>query len=86
MFKKMRSIRLPYNKQGLIYFTCLDCKNQPEEIQQKVLNLCAEIGGQDYAALYEVVTTGKSVLSISMKYYLNEKYLYKLRKQFYEHW
>lgn len=87
MFKKRRGIRLSYNKQGLIYFTCMNIKDMPENIQQKVLNLCVEVGQQDYRALYELLTNdNKSVLSISHEYFLNEKRLYKMRKEFYEKW
>ena len=87
MFKKRRGIRLSYNKQGLIYFTCMNIKDMPENIQQKVLSLCVEVGQQDYRALYELLTNdNKSVLSISHEYFLNEKLLYKMRKEFYEKW
>jgi len=51
MFKKRRGIHIPYNKQGLIYFTCMNVADMPEDIQQKILNLCIEVGGADYKAL-----------------------------------
>ncbi len=87
MFRKRRGIHIPYNKQGLIYFTCVNVKEMPEDVQQKILNLCIEVAGEDYKALYEVVTNDKkSILSISLEYFLNEKKLYRLRKEFYEKW
>ena len=87
MFKKRRGIHIPYNKQGLIYFICVNVKDMPEEVQQKILNLCIEVGKEDYKALYEVVTNDKkSILSISLEYFLSEKKLYRLRKEFYEKW
>lgn len=87
MFKKRRGIHIPYNKQGLIYFTCMNVKEMPEDVQQKILNLCIEVGKEDYKALYEVLTNdNKSVLSISLEYFLSEKRLYRLRKEFYERW
>lgn len=87
LFKKRRGIHIPYNKQGLIYFTCMNVKDMPEEIQRKILNLCIEIGKEDYQALYEVLTNdSKSIISISLEYYLNEKKLYRMRKEFYEKW
>ena len=87
MFRKRRGIHIPYNKQGLIYFTCVNVKDMPIEVQQKILNLCIEVGKEDYKALYEVVTNDKkSILSISLEYFLNEKKLYRLRKEFYEKW
>ena len=36
MFKKRRGIHIPYNKQGLIYFTCVNIDEMPEEIQNKI--------------------------------------------------
>lgn len=87
MFKKRRGIHIPYNKQGLIYFTCMNVREMPENVQQKILNLCIEVGKEDYKALYEVLTNdNKSVLSISLEYFLSEKRLYRLRKEFYERW
>lgn len=87
MFKKRRGIHIPYNEQGLIYFVCMNVKKMPVEVQNKVLNLCIEVAGQDYKALYEVMTNdNKSILSISLEYFINEKRLYKLRKEFYEKW
>lgn len=87
MFKKRRGIHIPYNKQGLIYFICINVDDMPEYIQKKILNLCIEIGKEDYKALYEVMTNeDKSILSISLEFYVNEKKLYRMRKEFYEKW
>lgn len=86
MFKKRRGIKLSYNRQGLIHFTCINWKIQPKEIQDKIFDLCQEVGGEDAQALEEVMTTEKSILSISMKYFVSEKRLYTLRKMFYEKW
>lgn len=85
MFKKRRGIQLPYNKQGLIYFVCMNIKEMPDEVQQKILNLCIEIGKEDYQALYEALTNdNKSILSVSLEFCINEKKLYRMRKEFYE--
>ena len=87
MFRKRRGIRLPYNKQGLIHFICINVKDMPEDIQQKILNMCIEIGGEDYKALYEVLTNDfKTVTCISRETFVSEKRLYALRKRFYENW
>ena len=87
MFKKRRGIKIPYNKQGLIHFNCIDVNNQPEYIQQKILNLCIEVAGEDYKALYDVMTNDNlSVAGIALKYYTSEKKLYNYRQAFYERW
>lgn len=87
MFKKRKGIHVPYNKQGLIYFTCVNVKDMPEAVQKKILNLCIEVGQEDYRALYEVLTNAyKSVLSVSLEHFVSEKKLYRMRKEFYEKW
>lgn len=87
MFKKRRGIRVPYNKQGLIHFTCLDVRNQPEEIQHKIHNLCIEVAGEDWRALYEAMTNDDlNIAGVAMKYYISEKKIYNYRKTFYEAW
>ena len=87
MFKKRRGIHVPYNKQGLIHFTCVNVKDMPEEIQQKIWDLCIEVGGRHCRALYALMTdSNESVRSISGKFFISESQLYIYRKQFYEKW
>lgn len=86
-FKKMRGIRLTYDEQGLVYFTCRNIKKQPQKVRDRILNLCLEIGGAEYyKALYAVLTTERSVRSIAMENCVSESQLYRLRKLFYEKW
>lgn len=88
MFKKRRGIKIPYNKQGLVYFTCVNYKDMPEDIQEKIKKLCCDIGGEEYyEVLFKVVTdSSKSIRSLAMEYYISEMSLYRFRKQFYELW
>lgn len=86
-FKKLRGVNLPYNKQGLIYFTCMTVKEQPYEVQQKILKLCIEVAEGHYRALYEALTTDSETFdTIARKHFTNEKKLYSLRKRFFEKW
>lgn len=87
MFKKRRGIHLHYNKQGLIYFACVNYKDMPEEIQKKIVDLCVDVGKQYAEALFEVVTNSeKSIRSLAMEYNISETQLYHYRKKFYESW
>ncbi len=88
MFKKRRGIHIPYNKQGLIYFTCVNIDDMPDEVQNKIYNLCHDIGGDAYSeVLFKVVTDStKSIRSLAMEYHINEMSLYRFRKKFYESW
>ena len=48
MFKKRRGINIPYEKQGLIYFNCVNYDDMPDEVKNKITNLCKEVG-KEYA-------------------------------------
>lgn len=87
MFKKRRGIHLPYNKQGLIYFTCMNINDMPYDIQDKIKNLCQEVGKEYSEVLYKVVTdSNRSVRSLAIEYNISERNLYRYRKKFYEAW
>lgn len=85
MFKKRRGIRLSYNEQGLIYFACMNLMHQPPRLREAVRELCECIGGEDSEALYEFLTNDAvSARAVCMKYFVDEKKLYTMRKRFYE--
>ena len=85
MFKKKKSIKLPYIKQGLIYFTCINYKDLPNEVQEKISNLCFLVAGEDYAALFELLTDRyKGLELIASEHYISERRLSDYRKRFYE--
>ena len=87
MFKKRRGIKLPYNKQGLIYFTCMNYDDMPEDVKADITNLCKEVGKEHAEVLFKVVTdSNKSIHSLSMEYHISETQLYYYRKKFYEEW
>ena len=86
MFKKMRGLKMPYRKQGLIYFTCLNYNEADEETQNKIELLCYECAKEYKKALFELVTTSASVTHIAQKYYISERTLYRLRERFYNSW
>ena len=87
MFKKRRGIHLPYDKQGLIHFTCVNVKEMPEDVQQKIKQLCDEIGKEHSEVLYKVVTdSNRSIRSLAMEYCISETQLYYYRRKFYESW
>ena len=87
MFKKRRGIQLPYNKQGLIYFICMNYKDMPEHILEKILKLCQEVAPEHYEVLFKVLTDDtKSIRRLSMEYHICETQLYHYRKKFYEAW
>lgn len=85
-FKKIRSVSLPEEKQGLIRYTCLTYRDQPEYLQKKIRRLCRKCGGQYGAALWEIMCTNESAVGISRRHHVSESSLYRMRKDFYESW
>ena len=85
MFKKMPSLKMPYNKQGLIYFLCHNYEHMPFEIQKRIINSCIKAGGEYYNSLFELMTTDKPIQLIAMDGYVSERHLRRLRRKFYEH-
>ncbi|MCK9477985.1 MAG: hypothetical protein M0R40_00600 [Firmicutes bacterium] len=86
MFRKKRGINLSHDQQGFIYFTCLTYREQTDEVQRKILNLCTDVAGEYYQALFDVLTTHKSIVEISLNHSVSESNLYRFRKKFYESW
>lgn len=87
MFKKRRGIHIPYNKQGMIYFTCMNYDDMPEDVQDKIKNLCQEVGKENAEVLFRVVTDStKSIRALALEYHISEMSLYRYRKKFYESW
>ena len=85
MFKKRRGIHIPYDKQGLIHFTCVNYKEMPEDVQIKIKRLCDEVGKEYSEVLFKVVTdSSKSIRALAMEHHISETQLYHYRKKFYE--
>ena len=87
MFKKRRGIKLSYNKQGLIYFSCMNYNEMPKKTQEKIRQLCDDVGKEYSEALFQVMTnSNKSIRALAMEYHISETQLYLYRKRFYEMW
>lgn len=89
MFKKLEKLNVPYDRQGLIYFTCMNYKDLPPHEQEKILQLCIEVTADYYQPLFKMVTTDVSLYPawrIAMDYYMDVGRLYKLRRSFYQKW
>ena len=85
-FKKCRSIRLSYERQGLIFFTCRTYRDQPPAVQRKILRLCQQASRENPYALYLMLVTGQSPCRLAQDFHLAENTLYQARKRFYESW
>lgn len=80
----MRGVKLPYKKQGFIFFLCQNYEELPEDIQTGIRMQCRLVAGEYAGALLAVLTTGKSISNIALQYHTSESALYRYRKRFYE--
>ena len=89
-FKKMRGIRLPYRKQGKIYFTLINYDDQPKNVQNRIDRLIEDAADHDavYCAALRrwLLNENVSFAQILTEYPVSEPTLYRLRKKVYEAW
>ena len=86
MFRKLKGVKLSYERQGFVRFTCLTYHEQPTKVQNKILNLCIQSAEEKYQALFELMTTRNTVVSVSLKHCISETTLYNVRQKFYHSW
>ena len=70
-FKFRKSMKLPYRRQGYIFFRCQ--QNLTDDERQQIKAVCDRSGHG--AAVYEYITTDASSVYISQRYYVSEKWL-----------
>lgn len=88
-FKKLRSVRLSYAKQGQIYFTLINYHNQPKKMQQRIDRLIenAANGEPEYvAALRQWLIDDERWDKVTMDHYVSDHCLIQMRKKVYENW
>jgi len=85
MFKKKKCINLSYEMQGYIQFLCYTIDKQSKGVQEQVKGLCREIAGQEWKALYEVLTNPyKTLERIARDNFIWERRLSVWRAVFFE--
>ena len=86
-FRKMRAVKLPYRKQIMIYAICINFNDQPEEVKNKIMNLCTKVASYNYDVLFKLLTTEhKSSRQIAKEFYISERQLERYRVRFYNEW
>ena len=88
-FKKIRSIRLSYAKQGQIFFSLLNYRTQPKKLQEKIDRLIVEAAGgeEEYVkALRRWLLFGDRWDTVTAAFVVHPNTLCRMRKYVYEHW
>lgn len=85
MYRYKKSVGGSYEWQGYIYFTSLRFNELGERRQERIKNLCREVGGEYERALFEFVTTDSSATAICIKYSLGRSTLYRVVGDYYKY-
>ena len=84
MFRFKESVKVPYKRQGYIYFTSLNYDNLDKGKQRKIMQLCRECGGAYSKALFKAVTTETPLGIICDTHYISKATLSRIVREYYE--
>lgn len=84
MFRFKKSIKVPYDRQGYIYFLSRSYQSLPTRRQEKIRELCREYGGEYSKALFEFVTTDAGATAVCQRNHLSQSTLERVVKKYYE--
>jgi len=84
VFRYKRSINLPYERQGYIYFLSRSYEQLPRSRQEKIRELCERCGGEYGKALFEFVTTDDGAVAVCLRHHLSQSTLERVVKKYYE--
>lgn len=83
-FRYRPGLGVPYERQGLVYFTSRCYDHQSERMRRKIDRLCQECGGEHEEALREFVTTDAGAAAICRRRFVSKGALYRAVRQYYE--
>lgn len=83
-FKYKKSIPLPYDRQGYVYFVSKNYRILPLKQRQRIDRLIEEIGRSYADALRAFVILGESCSAIESRYYCSTSQLYRLVREYYQ--
>ena len=84
MFRFKKSVPVSYDRQGYIYFVSRLYAQLTARQQKKIVDLCAQAGGEYHAALFEFVTTDAGATAVCMRHHLSQSTLERAVRRYYE--
>lgn len=83
-FRYKKSMRVPQEWQGLIYFQCRLYAEMDAETRKRIRTAAGRAGGDYTAALLEYVTTADTADSVAARHYISVETLMRATNKFYE--
>lgn len=88
-FRKIRGIRVPYERQGMIFFTLATYDTQPDNVRRKIDGLIRTVCKEDpiyIAAMRDWLIKQERWELVSLRIGVNEGTLLRYRRKLYELW
>lgn len=70
IFRYRSSANVPYDRQGLIWFTIRNYAELPDEKKRMVEKTCKAAAGRNWRALLEYMTSEKSAKEVAKEHYI----------------
>ena len=83
MFRFRKSVALPRERQGYIYYKSLCFRHLKERERDRLTRLCSQAGGEYADALFEFVTADVSATAICMRHHLSRSTLERCVRKYY---
>ena len=80
-FKKIRSLKIPVNRQGFLHYMCLGYANLPKELKELIDNTINDACRceEDRKMMKEYLFTEKSLIKVALDSFASERKIYRLR-------
>ena len=88
-FREIRNIGIPYKRQGLIYFTLANYKDQPKTVKNRIRELISDAAGGNRAyeaALWDWLIGGMDAQRAANAHYVRMQTLVRMRNEVYQRW
>lgn len=88
-FRKMKGIKLSYERQGQIFFALRNMNKQTEKVRLQISEKLKKAAGGDESierALWEWCVLGYGAQETAMRNHIDASVLYRARKRLYENW
>ena len=88
-FREIRNIGVPYKRQGQIYFTLANYKDQPKTVKNRIRELISDAAGGSHAyeaALWDWLIGGMDAQRAASEHYVRLQTLVKMRNKVYQRW
>ena len=83
-FRYKYGVKVPYHRQGYIYFVSRSYKELPKVKRERIEGHCRRVGGEYWKALFDFVTKDIGAVAICNRHYISSATLERMVRRYYE--